>query len=86
MAKKDKAEKSEKSSGNSPAARAAAAAQYKYGVDHLAKELGVKPASVRVALRKHAVEKAEGGVYGWNSEKVVKAVIAKIQPAKKKAD
>lgn len=82
MAKKEKT----KAEGNSPAARAAAAANYKYGVDALAKELGIKAASVRVQLRKHQVEKAEGGVYGWNSEKDFKEVVKKLSPKKKAAE
>ena len=82
MAKKDKSKK-KAAADNSPAARAAAAANYKYGVSALAKELGIKDASARVALRKHKVEKAEGGVYGWNSEKEFQAVVKQLS---KKAD
>lgn len=67
---------------NSPAAKAEAAAQYKYGVDYVAEQVNRKPASVRVAFRKHEVEKAEGGVYGWNNKKEVDAVIATCFPAK----
>lgn len=67
----------------SPAAKAAAAKSYKYGVPALAKKLGIKEASARVSLRNHDIPKAEGGVYGWNSQAEVDAVAAKLKPAKK---
>jgi hypothetical protein len=66
----------------SPAAKAEAAASYKFGIPEIAKMTGRKDTSVRVAFRKHGIEKAEGGVYGWNSQKDVDAVIAKAFPAK----
>jgi hypothetical protein len=81
MSKKDKAEKTatEKTPApNSPSARAAAAASFKFGVPHIASKMGVKEASARVALRKHKVAKAEGGVYGWNKESEVEEVLKKI--------
>lgn len=55
-------------------------ASFKYGVEDLAKELDIQPASARVALRKAGVEK-NGTAYGWNSEKDFKAVIAKLKTA-----
>jgi len=76
---KDKSE-----SSASPAARAAAAASFKFGVSALAKELNIKEASARVQLRKHSIEKAEGGVYGWNSEKAFKDVVKALGAGKKK--
>lgn len=66
----------------SPAAKAAAAKSYKYGVPHLAKKLGIKDASARVSLRNHDIPKAEGGVYGWNSQADLDAVASKLKPTK----
>lgn len=50
----------------------------KYTVEDLASELGIKPASARVALRKHNVEK-HGKVYGWDNQADMKAVAAKLK-------
>lgn len=81
-----KAKKAEaKAPAGSPAAKAEAAKSYKYGVPALAKKLGIKDASARVALRNHDIAKAEGGVYGWNSQADLDAVAAKLKPAKKAA-
>lgn len=60
--------------------------EYKYGVPYLAEKLGNAEASVRVALRKHGVEKAEGGIYGWNSQKDADAVVAQLKTAKPAAE
>lgn len=51
----------------------------KYGVPEAAKELGIQPASVRVAFRKAKIEKNENGIYGWESEKDFKAALKKVQ-------
>lgn len=56
---------------------------YKYDVTALADTLGIEPASVRVALRKHKVDKAEGNVYGWNNKTDFEAVVAKLKSDKK---
>lgn len=53
-------------------------AEFKFSVDDLAKKLGVKPESARIALRKHKVEKA-GKSYGWDSVKDLDAVVKKIK-------
>jgi len=60
----------------------------KYGVEKLAKDLGIQAASVRVALRKAKVKKAKDGSYGWDSQKDYEAVKSKLSkksaPAPKK--
>ncbi len=81
MATKEKTKA--KPAAGSPAAKAEAAAAFKYGVAEVATATGLKASSVRVAFRKHGVEKAEGGVYGWNSKADMEAAIAKAFPAKK---
>lgn len=42
----------------------------------------MKASSVRVAFRKHGVEKAEGGVYGWNTKADMEEAIATAFPPK----
>ena len=54
------------------------APEFKYGVQDLADELGIKPASVRVQLRNNGIEKA-GKSYGWNTKKELKEVIDQIR-------
>lgn len=54
------------------------APEFKYGVDDIAEELGIKPASVRVQLRNKGIEKA-GKKYGWNSKSELKEVIAQLK-------
>lgn len=81
--KKAAAKTAKKAAPGSPAAKAAAAQSYKYGVPALAKKLGIKEASARVSLRNHDIPKAEGGVYGWNTQADLDAVAAKLKPAKK---
>ena len=62
----------------------AAASEFKYGVNDLAKILGHSdPASTRVALRKHGIEKA-GKSYGWNSKDDLEAVAKKIKAGAEK--
>lgn len=56
----------------------AAEREFKYGVEDLAEELGIKPASVRVQLRNKGIEKA-GKAYGWNSKKELQEVIDQIK-------
>ena len=56
----------------------ASAEKPKYGVAELARLLGVKEASARVRLRNADIPKA-GKSYGWDSEKAMKAVAAKLK-------
>jgi len=76
MAKKDKKEK---------APEKEAAPEFKYGVEDIADELGIKPASVRVQLRNNDIEKA-GKSYGWNSKKELAEVIDTIRSDKDDED
>lgn len=55
------------------------AAEYKYGVEDLAKALGVGAQQVRVKLRKNEVEKNDDGVYGWNSQNDFKSVLKDLE-------
>jgi hypothetical protein len=73
MAKKDK--KSEKAEAKS---EKQAEREFKFGVEDIAEELGIKPASVRVQLRNKGIEKA-GKSYGWNSKSELKEVIEQIR-------
>lgn len=85
MPKIEKEAKSKKASAGSPAAKAEAAASFKYGVNEVSATTKLKPSSIRVAFRKNGIEKAEGGVYGWNNKTDFEAVIAKVfsnKPAK----
>lgn len=66
---KDKAEEKETK---------AAAPEFKYGVEDIAEELGIKPASVRVQLRNKGIEKA-GKSYGWNSKAELKEVVDQLK-------
>lgn len=59
----------------------AAEREFKYGVEDLAETMGLKPASVRVQLRNHSIEKA-GKSYGWNSKKDLDEVIAQLKADK----
>lgn len=56
----------------------------KYGVENLAKDLGILPASVRVQLRNKKVKKNSDGVYGWNSQADYKKVVSLFDAAEKK--
>jgi hypothetical protein len=76
------AKAAKKAAKGSPAAKAEAAASYKFGIPEVAKSTGRKDTSVRVAFRKHGIEKAEGGVYGWNSQADMQKAIDKAFPAK----
>jgi hypothetical protein len=66
--KKDKAEKETRAEER----------EFKFGVEDIAEELGIKPASVRVQLRNKGIEKA-GKSYGWNSKSELKEVIDQIR-------
>lgn len=79
--RKAKAAKTEEKSGRET---------YKYGVKDIAEKLDTSPEVVRGKLRTNGVEKAEGGVYGWDTQRevdeVVKAISSKAEPkAEKKA-
>lgn len=77
MAKKDKPDtKGKKSKSNDE--DEGSAQEFKYGVQDIADELGIKPASVRVQLRNKGIEKA-GKSYGWNSKSELKEVIAQLK-------
>jgi SNF2 family DNA or RNA helicase len=81
-APKNEAPATEKKKSNLPAKP-----EYKYTAANLAEALGLEPATVRIALRKHKVAKANGGVYGWDKktdfDEVVK--LLKGDKAEKKA-
>lgn len=49
----------------------------KFGINDLAKEMGVEAATARIALRKKGVKKS-GRAYEWNSRSEVKAVASKL--------
>lgn len=53
-----------------------------YDVARLAKDLGIQEASVRVALRKHEIEKP-GKSYVWESAKAYDEVLKKLKAASK---
>lgn len=72
MAKKGKKEKVEAK------AEKVAEREFKFGVEDIADELGIKPASVRVQLRNKGIEKA-GKSYGWNSKSELREVIDQIR-------
>ena len=83
--KKADAKGADKATKTSAKAEAkATASEFKYGVNDLAKILGHSdPASTRVALRKHGIEKA-GKSYGWNSKDDLEAVAKKIKAGAEK--
>lgn len=81
MAKKDKKTEKPDTKGKSKKAdkdEDDAAPEFKYGVQDIADELGIKPASVRVQLRNKGIEKA-GKSYGWNSKSELKEVISQLR-------
>ena len=57
--------------------------KYKYGVEQLADKLGIEPASVRVKLRAAGIEKAVGGVYGWDDKGDFDEVVEELKGEKK---
>lgn len=75
MAKDKKNKKSDKAEAKS---EKQAEREFKFGVEDIAEELGIKPASVRVQLRNKGIEKA-GKSYGWNSKSELKEVIEQIR-------
>ncbi len=80
--------KATKTTGKDKAVKATKAEtkEYKYGVADLQKMLGHgDPASTRVALRKHSIEKA-GKSYGWDSKDELEAVVKKIKAGAEKAE
>lgn len=60
--------------------------EHKYGVETLAKDLGLEPTSVRVQLRNKGVKKAKDGVYGWDSQDEYLKAKAKLDRKGKSAD
>ena len=75
MAKDKKSKKADKAEAKS---EKQAEREFKFGVEDIADELGIKPASVRVQLRNKGIEKA-GKSYGWNSKSELKEVIEQIR-------
>lgn len=56
----------------------AEAPEFKYGVEDIATELGIKAASVRVQLRNKNIDKA-GKAYGWNTKAELDGVISQLK-------
>ncbi len=84
-AKDDKASKTT-AKEKAPAKEKAETKEFKYGVADLQKLLGHgDPASTRVALRKHNIEKA-GKSYGWDSKDELEAIVKKIKAGAEKAE
>lgn len=52
---------------------------YKYSIEELANALNITPASARVKLRNNGIEKAAGGVYGWDTKADFEAVLASLK-------
>jgi hypothetical protein len=75
---KDKGKKGKKDKGGD---KKEAAPEFKFGVSDLAEALGIEPASVRVQLRNHKVEKA-GKSYGWNTQKELDEVAKTLKAGK----
>lgn len=57
--------------------------KYKYNVDNLVADLGVLRETVRKQLRDHNIEKAEGGVYGWDNQTKYNEVLKTLKGDKK---
>jgi hypothetical protein len=87
--KEDKAKKADtkgtKSKADKDEDKAEKAPEFKFGVEDIADELGIKPASVRVQLRNKGIEKA-GKSYGWNSKADLKEVIDQLKASAKDSD
>lgn len=80
------AEKASTKTAKSAAAEKPEAKEFKYGVADLQKLLGHgDPASTRVALRKHGIEKA-GKSYGWDSKDELEAIVKQIKAGAEKAE
>lgn len=71
-------DKENKKSKKNESAEKEAAPEFKFGVQDIADELDIKPASVRVQLRNKGIEKA-GKSYGWNSKAELKEVIDQLR-------
>lgn len=85
MAKTEKTEKAVKAKdGEKKKSNLPERPTYKFNVAYLAEKQGIDGSSVRVALRKAGIEKAEGGVYGWNTKAEADAVAAKVWPKEEK--
>lgn len=78
MARKKKTTSTKSTKAKNTKPEAAASEDMKYGVNELAKELGIKPASVRIKLRTAGVDKA-GKSYGWNTKKEFDAVVKQLK-------
>jgi hypothetical protein len=76
-----KSDKKEKGIG-----RSAKDMGYKFDINDFAKQLGVKdPAAARQRLRTRGIEKTKDGVYGWNNQKDLDAVVKKCKEGAKSA-
>lgn len=82
--KNAKASKTTKAAEKPAKDKAASAPEFKYGVSDLAEVLGIKPASVRVGLRKAGIEKA-GRSYGWNTKADLNAVADQLKKDSKES-
>lgn len=85
MAKDKDEKKDEKKNPEKKIGRTAQDEGFKFGVNELADELDLEPASVRVKLRNLEIEKA-GSVYGWNSEREFQEVVKKLKAGKRDKD
>jgi hypothetical protein len=56
----------------------ATASEGKFGIDHLAKKLDLKPATTRALLRKHKIPK-KGKPYSWKNAGELNAVAKKLK-------
>lgn len=81
MAKKTSKAKAKASGKSEEVEKKEKAPQMKYGIKDLADELGISPASARVKLRNHDIEKV-GGRYGWNTKAEMDEVIDTISSKK----
>lgn len=52
--------------------------EFKFGINHLAEALKIKPASARVQLRDGKIKKA-GKSYGWNTKAELDEVVKKLK-------
>ncbi len=88
MAKDKKVEKSDtkgKAKKADAKAEKTAEREFKFGVEELAEMLDIKPASVRVQLRNHGIEKA-GKSYGWDTKAELKEIVDQIKSGKDEED
>jgi len=59
--------------------------EYRFGVEDLADELGIEPASARIKLRNANIKKAPTGRYGWKTKAEVAELAEKLGSKKEKA-